>query len=255
MPDLASLGIDPATLMLVVAAFAIAGAIKGVVGLGLPTVSAAIMASLMDLRTAIAILVIPLVVTNFVQVVQGGPVGDLLRRFGVLNLAAAAGLWAGTEILFAVDPARLQIGLGALLIVNAIVQVTGFQPRVGRLAERRWALPVGFVSGVIGGTTGSQGIVIAVWLHALELSRDQYVQGVGLSFFLTGLVWAAAILAKGGMTAATLPMSAVALAVALAAMAGGRTLRGRLPEARFRQAVFIAMALLGANLIRRGVMA
>lgn len=244
---------EPALILLVAVAFTAAGGIKGVVGLGLPTISAAIMASVIDLRTAVGILIVPLLVTNLWQVLQTGGFRVLLRRFGVLNLAAGAGLWAGTEILFAVDPRWMQAGLGTLLILNAALQVIGGMPVVPRPREAGLAVPVGVVSGLIGGMTGSQGIVIAVYLASLNLTRDEYVQGVGLSFFLTGLVWVAAIAANGGITAQTLPLSAVALVAALAAMALGTRLRRHLPQARFRQVVFIAMALMGANLVRRAI--
>lgn len=245
---------EPGIVLLVAVAFAVAGGVKGVVGLGLPTISAALMASVIDLRTAVGILIVPLLVTNLWQVLQVGGFGVLLLRFGVLNLAAGAGLWAGTEILFAVDPRWMQLGLGVLLILNAGLQMVGGMPVVPRKREAALSVPVGLVSGLIGGMTGSQGIVVAVYLASLNLTRDEYVQGVGLSFFLTGVVWAAAIAVNGGITVQTLPLSALALAVALAAMAVGTRLRRHLPQARFRQAVFIAMALMGGNLIRRAVM-
>jgi uncharacterized membrane protein YfcA len=244
---------EPGLVLLIVAAFAIAGGIKGVVGLGLPTISAAIMASAIDLRTAVGILILPLLLTNLWQVVQVGAVGALARRFGMLNAAAGVGLWLGTEILFAVDPRWMQAGLGVLLIGNAALQMMRGLPVVPRAREPALAIPVGLVSGLIGGMTGSQGIVIAIYLASLNLTRDEYVQGVGLSFLLTGLVWVAAIAANGGITMETLPLSVIALAAALAAMAAGTRLRRHLPQARFRQAVFLTMALLGANLLRKAV--
>ncbi len=256
MPALSELPLswpDSGLVLLVAAAFALAGVVKGVVGLGLPTISAAVMASVIDLRTAVGVLIVPLLVTNLWQVMQVGSVRALVLRFGVLNLAAGAGLWAGTEILFAVDPRWMQLGLGILLILNAALQVLGGMPVVPRGREATLSVPVGLASGLVGGMTGSQGIVIAVYLASLNLTRDEYVQGVGLSFFLTGIVWAAAIASNGGITVQTLPLSALALAVALAAMALGTRVRRHLPQARFRQAVFIAMALIGANLVRRAI--
>ena len=102
--------------------------------------------------------------------------------------------------------------------------------------------------------TGSQGIVIAMYLSALNLTKDQYVQVVGLSFFLTGLVWMVAIGAQGAFTVSSLTASALGLVTALVAMAGGRAVRDRLPQERFRQVVFVILGLLGANLIRRALM-
>jgi uncharacterized membrane protein YfcA len=147
----------------------------------------------------------------------------------------------------------MQIGLGTLLIANAALQVTGGIPMIPRKHEAALAIPVGLVSGLIGGMTGSQGIVIAVYLASLSLTPDGYVQGIGLSFFLTGLVWVTAIWVNGGITTETLPLSAVALVAALLGMSLGTRVRGMLPQARFRQAVFLAMAIMGANLIRKAV--
>ena len=63
-----------------------------------------------------------------------------------------------------------------------------------------------------------------------------------------------AIAAQGGITVETLPLSALALVVALLAMALGTRVRRHLPQARFRQLVFVTMALLGANLIRKALL-
>lgn len=246
--------IDVSLLILSAFAFALGGAVKGTVGLGLPTIAIALLATVVGLREAVVITIIPLVVTNLVQVVQGGSPIELLKRFGVLNIVASIGLWIGTEILWSVDPRWLQMALGCVLIVNAVLQFTEFAPRVRQGRERVLAAPVGLISGLVGGTTGSQGIVIAMYLSALDLTKDQYVQGIGLSFFLTGLVWMVAIGSQGAFTTESLAASGVGLAVALIAMAGGRAVRDRLPQKRFRQAVFVVLGILGANLIRRALM-
>ena len=95
--------------MLAALAFALGGLVNGTVGLGLPTIAIALLATFIGLSEAIAITIIPLVATNLVQVIQGGSPLALVKRFGVLNATAAIGLWIGTEILWAVDPRWLQI--------------------------------------------------------------------------------------------------------------------------------------------------
>ena len=253
MPDIVA-NLDPSLLMLAAFAFALGGLVKGTVGLGLPTIAIALLATFIGLREAIAITIIPLVATNLVQVIQGGSPLALVKRFGVLNATAAIGLWIGTEILWAVDPRWLQIALGCVLIFNAALQFSRFALRILQTREKVLSVPVGMVSGLVCGMTGSQGIVIAMYLSALNLTKDQYVQGVGLSFFLTGLVWMVAIGAQGAFTVSSLTASALGLVTALVAMAGGRAVRDRLPQERFRQVVFVILGLLGVNLIRLALM-
>src|SRR3546814_11735658 len=101
------------------------------------------MAVCIDLRTAVGILILPLLVTNLWQVLQVGAVGTLARRFGVLNAAAGAGLWLGTEILFTVDPRWMQLGLGVLLVGNAAFQLTRGILGVPRSMEATLAVQIG----------------------------------------------------------------------------------------------------------------
>ena len=53
------------------ACFLIAGVVKGTVGFGLPLVSVALITVLIDLPTAMALLVVPAVLTNFWQAMVG----------------------------------------------------------------------------------------------------------------------------------------------------------------------------------------
>src|SRR3546814_14969343 len=115
------------------------------------------MAVCIDLRTAVGILILPLLVTNLWQVLQVGAVGTLARRFGVLNAAAGAGLWLGTEILFTVDPRWMQLGLGVLLVGNPAFQMTRGLPVVPRSLEAAPAAPGGRVSGGVGRKHGTSG--------------------------------------------------------------------------------------------------
>ena len=82
---------DPATILAIAAAFLIAGTVKGVIGLGLPTVSLALLAVLIDLPTAMALLLVPSFVTNLWQAMVGGNGGAILRRFWLRSVEAQAG--------------------------------------------------------------------------------------------------------------------------------------------------------------------
>jgi len=60
------------TTLLILATFLLAGAIKGVIGLGLPSVSLAILTVAIDLESAMVLLLAPSLVTNFWQGLSGG---------------------------------------------------------------------------------------------------------------------------------------------------------------------------------------
>ena len=108
--------LDPTLFAAVFIAMIAAGCVKGVLGLGLPLTSIAILGTVMDLRQAIPIIVVPVLVTNAFQAMQGGMLAAQFRRFWSLNLALCAGTWGGTVLLFIIDPAALVITLGAVVV-------------------------------------------------------------------------------------------------------------------------------------------
>lgn len=55
---------DFSTALLVAATFVVAGTVKGVIGLGLPTVTLALLTALFDLPSATALLLVPSFITN-----------------------------------------------------------------------------------------------------------------------------------------------------------------------------------------------
>ena len=80
-------------LLLVTATFLLAGFVKGALGLGLPTVSMGLLAVSMPPAQAIAIVIVPAIVTNIWQTFGGPYLRDIFRRLWPLLAGTAAGIW------------------------------------------------------------------------------------------------------------------------------------------------------------------
>ena len=88
-----------AITLLVMATFLLAGTVKGVIGLGLPTVSLAILTVAIDLPTAMALLLVPSFATNLWQASVGGNATSLWRRLWPFMLPAGLCVWIGALAL------------------------------------------------------------------------------------------------------------------------------------------------------------
>ena len=104
-------------IIAIVATFFLAGAVKGVIGLGLPTVSLALLTVATDLTSAMALLLVPSLVTNLWQALTGGHLKAALGRIWPFLAMATVTVWLGALALTRVDLALLSALLGALLIV------------------------------------------------------------------------------------------------------------------------------------------
>ncbi len=244
---------DPYFIAVVIVAFLLAGTIKGALGVGLPTTSIAILGAALGLRDAVPLLIVPSLVANIWQVSRGGALPALLRRFWLINATACVGVWLGTMILFSIDPTILSALLGVVVAIFAVINLTAFQPRLSPRHETVLAPGVGLAAGLLTGTTGSLLLPIIIYLQALGLDKDRFVQAVGLSLLIGTVAWAAALLYQGALDGRTATISALALVPTLLGMAAGHQLRKRLSQEVFRKIVFGLLFVLGANLVYKGL--
>src|SRR6059058_2075502 len=86
-------------LILIGLAFLVAGFIKGVIGLGLPTVSMGLLAVAVPPGQAIAIVIVPAIVTNVWQTFGGPYLRDIIRRLWPLMVGTAIGIWCGAGLM------------------------------------------------------------------------------------------------------------------------------------------------------------
>ena len=230
-----------------------AGCVKGVIGLGLPLTSIAILGTVMDLRQAIPYIVVPILVTNAFQAMQGSMLATQFRRFWSMNLLLCGGIWGGTVLLFVVDPSALVIALGAVVVAYALINLLAVTIRMSTKSER-WMSPiVGLISGILAGTTGSVGAPIAIYMQALGLEKAAFLQAISLSFFIAAVVWIAALIDHSAFDHVTTFVSLFAVVPAFVGMWMGQLLRQRLSEDKFRLWIFIFLLIVGANLIRKGI--
>lgn len=254
VPEL-SMTFDPLTLAWIVAVFLLAGMVKGVIGLGLPSISLGLLAATLDLTLAMILLLAPNLVTNLWQALHGGHLRALLRRLWPFLLCAAIAIWPGSAALGAVDGRALAALLGLLLMVYALLGL--LRPPL-RLAARHevWAGPLtGIVNGILTGLTGSFVVPGVPYLQALGLSRDQLVQAMGLLFMASTLGLGASLGGRSMLGPETLAMSAGCVVPALAGMALGRRLRHRLSEAAFKRVFYLGLLLLGLYIVARWLLA
>src|SRR5947199_4538931 len=101
-------------LLLIAGAFLLAGFVKGMIGLGLPTVSMGLLAVTMPAAQALAIVIVPAIVTNIWQTFVGPYLRDIIRRLWPLLVGTAAGVWLNAGSLTGPYARYTTVALGLL---------------------------------------------------------------------------------------------------------------------------------------------
>ena len=146
---------EPLTLLLVVGTFLLAGAVKGVIGLGLPAVSLGTLTVALDLPTAMALTLVPSFVTNLWQSVVGGNARIILSRLWPFLLMSTVTVWIGVHALARLNPTLPTGLLGAVLVTYSVVNLGGIRLAIPAKHEAWAGSLIGSTNGVLTGMTGS----------------------------------------------------------------------------------------------------
>ncbi len=198
-------------------ALLLAGGVKGMIGLGLPLTAVSIITNVVDLRTAIAFIAVPVVATNVLQAFQGGRALEMLRRYWVINLFSVSSTWLGAEILFLVDADILTTFLGVVVVVYVAI------------------------------------IPIAMYLQARDVDKETFVRALAITFLISSSMLVIVLVSKGAIGREEGVISIFSLIPAFIGMAIGARLRGLLSETVFRNFVYVFLLITALSLIRKGL--
>jgi uncharacterized membrane protein YfcA len=237
--------------VIVALTFCAAGIVKGVTGMGLPTIVMGVLGSLLSPLTAATLLLVPSLVTNAWQLFRGNRLQALMRRLWIMMAMLSVGTFAGSTLLAGGNSKQTTVALGIALIAYASLTLFARQFNVTPKLEA-WLSPIaGLMTGIVTGCTGINVIPAVPYLQALEMERDELVQALGLTFTVATVALGAALIWHRALPMAGLTWSALAVAPALAGLAIGQIVRERLSPIAFRRGFLTCLLLLGLNLALR----
>ena len=234
--------------------FFVAGLVKGVTGMGLPTVAMGVLGALISPLAAASLLIVPSFVTNIWQLLAGPNLGSLVRRLWPMMLTIVAGTLLGSRSIAGGDTRPTTTLLGIALVVYCAYTLLARQISIPRRSEP-WLSPlIGAITGVTTGATGVFVIPAVPYVQALGLSRDELVQALGLSFTVSTIALAVGLGAQGAIQVDRLSLSAIAVIPALGGMRAGQFVRGLISPVAFRHGFLICLLLLGCEMATRSLL-
>ena len=227
------------------AVFLLAGTVKGLVGLGLPTITIALTSLFLPLTEAIALIALPTIFTNVWQAAIGGQFRVIVRRQWPLIVPLVVSLYLTMWLVGQRGPSWAFLVLAAVLVLSSGRGLLRIRLHIHADLERPLAPVIGVVSGFVAGLVGVPIIPLMPYLQGLDIKPSELVQTLGVVLFATSLILTASLLFFGLLDGLRAIVSAVAVVPALAGMWIGQQVRQRLSVEQFRLAVFWALLLTG----------
>ena len=231
----------------------VAAFIKGAIGFGFPSLATPLLSLVVDVKTAVVLLILPNIVMDGIQFARRGAPLVTVRRFGTLLLSGAVGIVLGTRVLTILSPRAATLVLGLFVLIFVALSATGLAPTIPPRWEPWLSPPAGFVAGLIGGVTNSPATALVLYFQGIGLAKHDFISSVAFAFFFYKLVQLGAVTWYGLLPWSLLWASVALTVVALAGFAVGLRVQDRLDQRTFNRAVLVFLAVLGAWLLVRSL--
>ena len=235
--------------MLTLIAFLAGGILKGAIGAGTPVLAIPVMALYHGVPYAVAVFVIPSVLSNLAQAwsyrAHVLPRDFLWRLVG----GSVAGVAIGTVALATLSDAVLTGTVAALTLAYVAFRLARPDWVLPMALARRIVLPVAGAAGVLQGAAGISAPVSVTFLSALRLERAVFVGTI--SVVCTGMTVAQvpALAARGRLTWDRLGISLLACIPLFAGMPLGERLGRALGQKTFDRIIIALLVVISLRLV------
>ena len=247
-------GYDWIMLAIMSSALIIGGVVKGVVGLGLPIVTLAILLNFLPPLTVLGLLVVPILITNLWLALQAGNLLHPLSRFWPMIVMAMIFLFIGAELIVAMDTAVLFGILGIFVILFSASNLIKPQVHPLKPETEKWAGPLaGAMSGLLGGFSTIWGPPMTMYFVMLKLDKNTFVRTVGLVWFSLAIPLTFAYWRNGIFAGNVIGLSFAACVPGMVGIFIGEKIRQHIDQETFRKVMLVVLSVIGLNLFRRAV--
>ncbi|MGA2362277.1 MAG: sulfite exporter TauE/SafE family protein [Candidatus Aminicenantales bacterium] len=242
----------PTLALLVVAVIFTAAFVRSALGFGDAVIAMPLLAASAGLKTAAPLVAFMGPAISILILAKHWQSADL-RSAAKLIAASIAGIPLGIYLLTRLPEAPLRAALGIIVLLYGLF---GLLKPAMRIENEKAGLPyiVGFIAGILGGAYNINGPPAVIYGMLKGWPPERFRATLQGYFLPTGLIILLGHGAAGLWTGQVLRLFAYSLpALCLGVWLGGKV-HSRVPERRFRQAVYASLVIMGGFLVLRALL-
>ena len=247
--------LTPTQIALSVAVTVLAGFVKGAVGFAMPLIMISGLSLLMPPELAVAGIVLPIVISNGLQVLRSGVAEakeGFVEHWRYIVIVCVM-ILISAQFVRSIPTQAMFFVLGVPVVALCAVQLAGWRPRIAPHQRGVFGTTAGLFAGTLGGLAGVWGPPTVLYLLALDTPRKMQMAVQGVIYGLGAVMLLLGHLRSGVLNGQTVWLSLALIAPALLGMWAGFRLGDRFDQERFRRVTLLVLVVAGLNLIRRGL--
>lgn len=241
--------IDSVILIQVVLIFLAGGMVKGLIGVGLPTVTLTLLSFVFDIKDSISIILIPVILTNLYQMLDGNSLKEIIGEVKFFLIGSFLFIFPGFYFLTILKSDTILAILALLLIINSFMSLIKYEIKLKNYKSKAIQLGIGSLTGITTGVTSIYTMPFIFLIQSLNYSKNKVIQLMGLSFFIFACMQLILFSSHGMLDFDKLSISLLACLPILAGVYFGTALRKKISETLFKTLFNIMLVAMGSLLI------
>jgi len=216
--------------------------LSGMIGFGFALIAVPLLTLVLSPQTVVPMVRLQSLLTSAMVGLSARRWLDV-RRMWLLIVASLVGLPLGAYLLTVWDVNTLKVFIGAVTVLSAASMLLGVELQIGDGPLVR--APVGFLSGVLGGSTGMAGPPVVIFFSGQGVEKQTFRANLALLFVVQNVFSIPLYMAGGIMTRSVLVYTIVLLPALLIGAPLGIRLSQRVDEVAFRKVALLAIMATG----------
>ncbi len=230
------------TVLIIAAAFAFGGILKGATGFGAPILAVPLLALFFDVPFAVTVFAIPNLLPNIWQSWAYRKHRLPLKFVAGFTIAGALGAAVGTYMLANIPSDALSLALAGVITAYILLRLVHPSWTLRFSVATRLAAPLGFCGGILQASSGLSAPVSITFLNAMKLDREQFVSTIAMFFVALGVVQIPLLGGYGYLTWENLALSCAALVPLVFFMPVGARLARHVSRQMFDRIILVLLS-------------
>ena len=175
--------IDYFILFQVILIFFVGGVVKGLIGVGLPTVILTFLSFIFDIKLSISIILLPIILSNLYQMIDGKYLKQIINDTKFFHISAFLFIFPGFYFLLLLNSNTILIILAVILILNSFLGLVKYEIRFKNFKSKYYQFFIGSTTGLVTGVTGIYTMPFIFLIQSLQYTKNKVIQLMGFTFY------------------------------------------------------------------------
>jgi len=230
--------------------FVISAMLQGFTGFGFSILAVPLITLFISPKIAVPILVMFSIIINVV-VFSSSRKEFNIKRIWLLLVFGIIGMPLGTYFLVVLNDNIIKLFIGIFIALFGLLLLLGFRKEFKR--EKLSMIPIGFVSGILGGSVSMSGPPIILFLSNQGVNRQTFRANLAVYFFILNMFTIPVYVFNGLITKQVINYSVTFMPGLIIGVIIGNFLSHKIKENHFRKLTLILLIIMGVLSIISGL--